>query len=210
MNQKRIKIILNLIITIFTLIGIVLMLTSEAEPGSLQARGIENFKFYTVLSNVLCGIVSSVYLALTVAGKNTDKLVFLKLSGLCGVTITFAVVAFFFGPVYGYAQFYKGGNLYYHLLEPVAALIEFLVIRRPRITIRQAAISAVPTFLYGCFYLMNILINGIGGPWPDTNDFYAFLNWGYPIGILIFFSITMLSFILALIFRKISNIRAVE
>ena len=57
---------------------------------------------------------------------------------------------------------------------------------------------------------MNILINGIGGPWPDTNDFYAFLNWGYPIGILIFFSITMLSFILALIFRKISNIRAVE
>ena len=56
--------------------------------------------------------------------------------------------------------------------------------------------------------MSNILINGIGGPWPDTNDFYAFLSWGWPVGIAIFASITLMAFAVACIFRLISNKRA--
>ena len=206
-GRKTFEIILNLIIVIFTVIGIILMLTSKAEEGALQSSGFENFKFYTVLTNVFCGIVASVFLVFKLLKKDTEKIRALKLAAVVGVAITFAVVAFMFGPLYGFLQFYKRGNLYFHLLLPVTAMIEFIVVRRKKIPFRYAVFAAVPTLLYAIGYLLNILINGIGGAWPDTNDFYGFLNWGWPVGIAIFTGIPLTAFGVALIFRAVSNKR---
>ncbi len=200
--------IFNIIIVIFTVIGIIFMLTGKPGEGALQSSGIGNFKFYTVLTNVFCGLVALICLVLLVAKKNTDKMAAFKLAAVCGVAITFAVVAFMFGPLYGYPQFYKRGNLFFHLLEPLVAIVEFILIRRKKIPFKYTVIAAVPTLLYGIGYMLNILINGIGGPWPDTNDFYAFLSWGWPVGIAIFAVITMLAFAVACIFRAVSNKRS--
>ena len=202
------EIIINIIMVIFTVIGVVLMLAVNPEGGNLQASGIENFKFYTVLTNVFCGFVSVIYLAFAIFKKDTDKVRGLKLAALCGVFITFAVVAFMFGPLYGFPNFYKGGNLFFHLLLPLAAVFEFILARWDWMPFRYAVFSAVPTLLYGVGYTLNIVINGIGGPWPDTNDFYAFLSWGWSGGIAIFIGITLLAFIVACIFRAINNRRA--
>ena len=199
------EIILNIVIIVFTIVGIILMLTGKPEEGALQATGIENFKFYTVLTNVFCGIIAMIYLCFILLKKSTDKIAVLKLAAVCGVAITFAVVAFMFGPLYGYPQFYKRGNLFFHLLLPVTAMVEFIVVKRKRIPFAHTIIAAVPTLLYGIGYLLNILINGIGGPWPDTNDFYAFLSWGWPVGIGIFAGITLSAFAVACLFRVISN-----
>ena len=129
-DHSTLEFILNLIIVIFAVIGIILMLTSEAEEGALQSSGLENFKFYTVLTNVFCGIVALVYLVALCAKKAAAKLAALKLAAVCGVAITFAVVAFMFGPLYGFLQFYKRGNLFFHLLLPVTAMIEFIIVKR--------------------------------------------------------------------------------
>jgi len=43
----------------------------------------------------------------------------------------------------------------------------------------------IPTAVYGFLYTGNIIING-KGEWPDSNDFYGFLNWGYGFGAVIF------------------------
>jgi len=201
------EIILNIIIVILAVTGIVLMLTSQPEEGALQSSGLENFKFYTVLSNVFCGIVALAYLLLILLKKDTDRLASLKLAAVCGVTITFAVVAFFFGPLYGYPNFYKRGNLFFHLLLPVTGIIEFIAFRRRRIPFKNVFFAAVPTLLYGIGYALNILINGMGGPWPYTNDFYAFLSWGWPVGIMIMAAITLLAFAVACFFRYVSNKR---
>jgi hypothetical protein len=206
-EHKTFEIILNLIIVIFTVIGIILMLTSEAEEGALQSSGIENFKFYTVLTNVFCGIVASVFLVFKILKKDTEKIRVLKLAAVVGVAITFAVVAFMFGPLYGFLQFYKRGNLFFHLLLPVTAMIEFIAVKRRNMPFRYTVFAAIPTLLYGIGYLLNILINGIGGPWPDTNDFYGFLNWGWPVGIAIFTGIPLTAFAVACLFRAISNKR---
>ena len=200
-------IILNVIIVIFTVIGIIFMLTGKPEEGALQSTGIENFKYYTVLTNVFCGIIAAIYLVFNIFKKNTDRIRVLKLAAVCGVAITFAVVAFMFGPLYGFPQFYKRGNLFFHLLLPLTAMIEFILVKREKMPFRYTILAAVPTFLYGTGYMLNILINGMGGPWPYTNDFYAFLSWGWPVGILIFASISMSAFGAACIFRKISNKR---
>ena len=206
-DHKTFEIILNLIIVIFAVIGIILMLTSEAEEGALQSSGIENFKFYTVLTNVFCGIVALIYLVCIFAKKGTEKMAALKLAAVCGVAITFAVVAFMFGPLYGFLNFYKRGNLYFHLLLPVTAMIEFIAVKRRKMPFRYTVFAAIPTLLYAIGYLLNILINGIGGPWPDTNDFYGFLNWGWPVGIVIFTGIPLTAFAVACIFRAVSNKR---
>ena len=205
--HSKTEIILNLIMVIFTVTGVILMVTGEPQEGALQASGLENFKFYTVLTNVFCGIVAAIFLVFKCLKKDTEKLRAIKLAAVCGVAITFAVVAFMFGPLYGFPQFYKRGNLFFHLLLPVAAMVEFIVIKRKRMPFIYAVFAAVPTLLYGIGYTLNILINGIGGPWPDTNDFYAFLSWGWPVGICIFAAITMLAFGVACIFRAISNKR---
>lgn len=209
-ENRTAEIILNAVITILTVIGISLMLTGSPEGGALQTSGIGNFKFYTVLTNVFCGIVSAIYLVLIILKKNTEKMSAFKLAAVCGVAITFAVVAFMFGPLYGYPQFYKRGNLFFHLLLPVAAMIEFIAVRRGKMPFRYTVFAAVPTLLYGIGYMSNILINGIGGPWPHTNDFYAFLSWGWPAGIGIFAGITLTAFAVACVFRAVSNRRAVK
>ena len=204
-KQNKAVIFLNAVIVLFTVIGLVFMLTGNAKDGALQSSGIENFKFYTVLSNVFCGIVAAIYLCCICLKGDVDKLIPLKLGAVCCVTITFSVVAFMFGPLYGFTQFYQRGNLFFHLLLPVVAMIEFVVIRRKNIPFRYAVFAAIPTLLYGVGYMTNILINGMGGEWPDTNDFYAFLNWGWPVGIMIFAGITLSAFGVACLFRHISN-----
>ena len=204
-KHSTVELILNIVIIIFTIVGIIFMLTGKPEEGALQASGIENFKFYTVLSNVFCGVIALIYLCFILLKKDTDMMTVLKLAAVCGVAITFAVVAFMFGPLYGYPQFYKRGNLFFHLLLPITAMAEFIAVKRKRIPFVHTIIAAVPTLLYGMGYLLNILINGIGGPWPDTNDFYAFLSWGWPAGIGIFAGITLSAFAVACIFRAISN-----
>ena len=207
-NISFTELIFNILMVILAVTGIVLMLTGKPEGAALQASGIGNFKFYTVLSNVFCGIAALIYLICLLTGKGRDKMAWLKLAAVCGVAITFAVVAFMFGPLYGFPQFYKRGNLIFHLILPLLAMAEFIAVRRKRIPFKYTVMAAVPTFIYGFCYMMNILINGIGGPWPDTNDFYAFLSWGWPVGILIFAGITVLSFAVACIFRVVSNRRA--
>lgn len=209
-NTLLTEMILNVIIVILSIIGITLMLTGKPEEGALQATGLANFKFYTVLSNVFCGIVSLIEIILRALKKDTSALIPLKLGGVCAVTITFAIVAFFFGPLYGWPQFYHRGNLFFHLLEPVVAMIGFIAVRRKYIPFRYAVFAAVPTLIYGIGYILNILINGLGGPWPYSNDFYAFLNWGWTVGIIIFIGITLIAFGFACVFRKISNIRSIE
>lgn len=209
MEMKRLNKLFDVIIIILTFAGTVFMLTGTPEEAALHATGIENLKFYTVLSNIFCGLTALSELILIALNKETNKFSALKLAALCCVTVTFAVVAFFFGPIYGYIQFYKGGNFIFHLIEPVTAIVGFITVKRSRMPFIYTVIATVPTLLYGFGYMGNLLINGVGGPWPHTNDFYAFLSWGWPAGIAIFTSITALTFGLACIYRAISNRRAV-
>lgn len=209
-SEKRSKaeLILNIVIVVLTAIGVVLMLTGKPEEGALQASGIGNLKFYTVLTNIFCGVIALIYLVFILFGKDTGKIRVLKLAAVCGVAITFAVVAFMFGPLYGYPQFYKRGNLFFHLLLPLVAMVEFILVRRPKMPFKHAVFAAIPTLLYGLGYMTNILINGMGGQWPDTNDFYAFLSWGWPVGIMIFAGITLTAFGVACVFRAVNNKRS--
>ena len=205
-KRMRLSAVLNGLIVIFTAIGLIVMFSIQAPKGSLTAYGFANFKYYTVLSNVICGIVAAVYLR---AGKNarvlSKGLVTAKLMAAAAVTLTFLTIAAFLGPIYGHALLYRGSNLFFHLIVPVLAMAEFVLLDPgSEIPLRAAVLSVVPTVLYGTCYAVNLFVNGIG-QWPDTNDWYGFVNWGYPVGFGIFGMITLATFAAACLLRAVQK-----
>ena len=217
--KKKIEIIFNILIVIFVTIGLVVMFTYNPDGNDLVSHGIENFKYFTVLSNIFCGIVALVQLICDIINKASDafaqeensqkkykKIIkYLKLMATTDVALTFCTVAFFLWPIYKLAGMYQGSNFFFHLIVPILAIIDFcLVDEGIRIPFKITVISMLPSLIYGAAYLVNILINGIG-EWPNTNDWYGYLNWGYPVGILIFAITTVMTWIMAAILWKLNN-----
>lgn len=231
--RRKIVIIFNILLVAFTLLGLGIMLYLNGnEGGLLSSSGWENLKYFTVLSNVFCGIVAVIFLLTQVFGisgkggfqakrqTGTDGptvvlkkkvqmpgyplwLLILKLTAAAAVMVTFLVVACFFGPIYGYGQLYLSSNLWFHLIIPLLAMVEFCLLDG-KLPFRMTFLTGVPAFVYGCVYLGNILING-KGEWPNTNDWYGFLNWGYGPAAMIFAGIILTSFGAACLLRWINS-----
>ena len=219
--KKKTVISLNIIIVVFTLLGLGIMLyRNGAEGGLLSSPGWENLKYFTVLSNLLCGMVAAIFLITQYFCHGNSKhresdasmeqnsasltwLLTLKLAAAAAVTVTFLVVACFFGPIYGYGQLYLGSNLWFHLIIPLLAIVEFCLLDG-EIPFRMTFLTGAPALVYGCFYLGNILING-KGEWPDTNDWYGFLNWGYVPAMIIFAVIILTSWGTACLLRWVNS-----
>ena len=203
----------NLAIVGMTLIGLVIMLFFDSGEGLLTATGAENLKFFTVLSNLFEGLVSLILavrlcrIRRGVAEGIPHMLYLLKLMACVTVTVTFLVVALFFGPWVGYRYLYRDANLWFHLLIPLAAILEFVLIDRfDRISLRETLWAPLPALIYGVVYTLNVLING-PGEFPDANDFYGFLHWGLGPGIGIFAGILLVSWGSGVLLRWGSGLR---
>ena len=188
-DRKIRQIITNIVIIILVLIGTYMTMTYRSAWMEFQMRGIMCLRYFTVQSNIFAGVVALI--ALFYQGKATKVL---KLMSATATGLTFAVVAFFLGPMYGYHRMYKNANLYFHLIVPLIAMIDFILLTDVPKKMKWKILSAMLTVLYGIGYILNILINGMGGRYPRNNDFYFFLRWGWGVAILIFAVIILLSF----------------
>ena len=201
MNKKTryiISLTLNIIMVIITAIGLCVMIFNNHDSATgLTAKGFENLKFYTVLTNLSAGFVAlytSVYYIESKKETVPAHILFLKLMSVAGVGLTFFVVALFLGPIYGHSILYRDANLYFHLILPLVSMIEFVFLYIPKesLTFKHTFLTMIPPSIYGLAYLLNIMING-KGEWPNTNDWYGFLNWGLGVGLLIFLFIVIAS-----------------
>lgn len=205
MKTNKKSFVTNCIITIFVLIGSCLTFFVHDEGAMLLTDGIENLKYYTVLSNVLAGIVAFMGVIRYVQ-KNEIKpmsrfLTYARLVSATAVSVTFLTIAAFLGPLYGYSKMYRNANFFFHLVVPLLVVIDLLFFEEEKEYPFGATLAAAAfTFAYGAFYLINIFINGIG-EWPDSNDWYGFLNWGFGAGMLIFACITLISWVISFLLR---------
>lgn len=198
-----ISITLNIVIVLFTVIGTCVMMTSSANGTGLTTSGLRNLKYFTVLSNEFCGIVALIWLIFRLNHKKLPVL--LKFMAAAAVGLTFIIVAAFLAPMYPELNLYQGGNFWFHLIIPLTAMAEFITTRiEEPIPFRYTIISAILSLIYGFGYLVNILINGIG-EWPDTNDWYGFLNWGYPIGFVLFAFNVLMNWLMACLIRFLNK-----
>ncbi len=211
MKIEKKELFFNILIVVLVGIGVFLTLNKHDAGALLLTKGLKNFKYYTVLSNVFAGIVSAMWLgrALAFRGREYDPdplyMKVLRLTAAAAVTVTFLTIACFLGPIYGHAHMYHNANFFFHLVVPIVAFIAYFFSGDAKqIPFKATYGAAVFTFLYGSIYLINILVNG-KGVGEDSNDWYGFLNWGMPIGIVIFAFITLTAWGVALLLRFIAN-----
>lgn len=186
----------------------IVYLESVAMPISWEVGGTLVFTMYTELSNlfnlVVCALVAACQLVGIVTGRELPlwgkRLKFLSASCL---TMTFLTVVLILAPMYEdgngwYIMLFTSSMLYHHFLNPVLAMLSFLVLERePRLPLRTVPLALVPTIVYGVYDLWGNLTGVIDGPYPfmrvqnqtiaesltwfalilGSNLLYAFLLW---------------------------------
>ncbi|MBQ1300566.1 MAG: hypothetical protein IIY25_05615 [Erysipelotrichaceae bacterium] len=188
MNKRKLLNIIIFIIVMVNWLKMVFVFTDTA----LTSIGLSSLKYFTVLSNLLEAAACVVWLI-----NGNEKI---KYIAAVSVTLTMVVVLTFLGPLFGYIPMFTGVSFWMHLIVPVTALLEVLFWSKEKFSKKDNLIACIPLGLYGVFYIGNNLING-RGQWPHTNDWYAFLTWGYPIGFLLFAAIVAVVYLIGLFIR---------
>ena len=184
----------------------VMLVTAE---GTLSSTGLRSLRYFTVLSNLLCGLAALIHLiAMGVKKKAPRWTLRLSYLGTVAVGVTLMVVMLFLGPLYGYLAMLRNANLWFHLVIPVLAILDHILLEQgERPSFRDSFLAILPAFLYGLGYVANILLNGIG-QWPDTNDWYLFFHWGTPAAVGIFAAILLMNWGIACALRALGRARA--
>ena len=192
--------IIDTLIIICVVYGTWLMLTHGGDGSGLISSGFENLKYYTVLSNLFCGIVALAELVAYVGRKTDFNFTLLKFMAATVTGLTAVIIAAFLQPAYPHLNMYQGSNLWFHLIVPCIAVAEciFTGDGASQLPFGKTFFTMIPSAVYGLVYVINILIRGVG-KWPDSNDWYGFLNWGWPIGIMIFLGIIVVTWLVSLV-----------
>lgn len=188
--RKTASRILNLLIALIVFPAWISMTFRLGGHGSLSAGGLQNLRYFTILSNLMQGGVSLAW----ALGRRPRRL---KYAATTAVALTFSVALLFLGRLYGYASMYAGANFWFHLVVPVLAMADFLLLdREGTFTLRDTLPAMLPMLFYGIFYLGNLLKNGIKG-----NDWYGFAAGGWGSAAVVFLVILAGNWLLALLLQ---------
>ena len=172
-----IDIILNLAIVLATPLLLIRFRRRTGRQDREKFRAA--FRFFTVLTNLLCSATALIMLIALLAGSVPEWVWILKYIGTAAVTVTMLTVFLFLAPSVGkdwYDVLLKSlGDLFMHLLTPLMALVSFCVFERRGMTFPRSLFGLLPVALYGPVYLYHILYAPEGKRWKD---FYGFNRGG--------------------------------
>ena len=221
-NVMKIAYILNCLIFLFCFISFMVMFTSYKftfiEEPMLETTKIGAFRFFTVDSNLLMGIMAFLLaykerqMLLGKIKEIPSKYYILKFIATVGVSLTMIVVFAYLGGIAkgGLISLLQNSNLFFHFIIPVLSIITFLCFERTnKISGKYVIYGLIPVFLYGIFYVINIILHLENGKVPLEYDWYAFAQGSIKeivITIIIMFVLTfVISIILWVINRKKDN-----
>ncbi len=173
-----------------TLINTLIFLTTTVLVAGLffregkwqPERGAKAFRYFTVLSNVLCAVSALVMAIGQVSGNVSPSVVMFKYLGTVSVTVTLLTVLFFLGPTIGYKVLLSGRDLYLHLIGPLLAIISFCFLEKRGMSLGTALLGLLPVVLYGSVYLYKVVLSPEDKRWED---FYGFNKGGkWPMAIV--------------------------
>ena len=179
-------------------------------PGDLilETTKIEMFIFFTVDSNIFLGIAAFILMIfeLRLFAKKIEEIpkwvYLLKLSATGCVTLTFIVTACYLAPFssFGYFDFFKNSNLFFHFLIPVVSIISFIFLDNTnKIKFKDNFICLVPVILYAIFYVINVFTHLENGKTSTKYDFYGFVRGGLGSIAIVAFLILAITFIFNII-----------
>lgn len=168
--MRTASIIINAVIFIATFAAVI---SHFRKDGVWRFKnGLKQFRYFTVLSNILCAI-AALLMAISQLGGGASRPVFLlKYLGTVSVTLTFLTVLLFLAPTQGgFAQWFGGEYFYTHLAGPVLAILSFCLLERQRMSLGTAMMGLLPMLLYGAVYIYKVLLAPEDQRWED---FYGF------------------------------------
>lgn len=158
---------------VFVVTMILTVLTFKKEGAWSWGNGIQAFKYFTILSNVLCAVACLLMVFL----PQTNWAWTLKYIGTAAVTVTLLTVFFFLGPTQGYGNLLGGAGCFWHLIDPVLAILSFLIWEKRGMGFGFAMLGVLPVALYGTLYLCKVVFAPEEKRWPDFYGFNAGGRW---------------------------------
>ena len=144
---------------------------------SFHEGGIQNLRYYTVLSNILAFIVSFLYVTYYILNFTKKGTVFpkwlnqLKFTTCTCLTVTFVVVITVLIPMDGIQSIdhyiFGSANIYHHVLCPIVMFFSFCVFEKEReLTLRDNISAMIPTVIYALVMIILNLAKVLKGPYP--------------------------------------------
>lgn len=204
--KRRLSLISNIFIAVMVPAAWSIMVFHLFGDGVLTTSGLGSLRYFTVLSNLLAGAASLCYAVGLLRKTGISRwMTALKYVATVAVTLTFLTVIFFLGPLFGFAFMYQGANLWFHLVIPAVSVLEFCLLDHEHpLPFFYTLLAVLPMAVYGIFYLGNNLINGVGAG-ETTNDWYGFLLWGLPVGLIIFAALILVTWGAAVLIRALNK-----
>ena len=165
--MRIISICLNAAIVVIMVLCLRTLL--KKEPSS------KHFRYFTTDSNILCAVSALFVLCAELFSEGGDKAITVfKLMGTVGVALTMFTVLFFLAPTQGWKKMFEGTNLYLHLINPLLAIVSFLLFDKGgSVSMAQSLLGLLPMALYGAVYIYCVLIK------RKWEDFYGFNRGGH-------------------------------
>ncbi len=185
-------------------------------PGDviLETTKIEMFKFFTVDSNILLGIAAFILMIyqLKVYARKIEEIpkwvYLLKLSATGCVTLTLMVTACYLAPFskFGYFEFFKNSNLFFHFLVPVVSIISFMFLDNTnKIKFKDTFVCVIPVVIYEIYYMINVFTHLENGKTTPQYDFYGFVKGGIGSIVVVAVLILLITFIFDIILYGINK-----
>ena len=175
--------VLNLAVIVMTVIAMAEFTRPQGGSANMKVRSFKCFKYFTVLSNVLCALISAVTLFFAARALITGVssvpywATVLKFIGVTAVALTLTVVFVMLAPAAGLKLLLEGGSLFMHLLTPLIAILSFTVFECANVLDWYSVLFAlIPVACYAVLYfVMVMIVKEEKGGW---SDFYGFNKGG--------------------------------
>ncbi len=214
----KISLVLNIIISILTIIATVIMFTGfkfmiGPEP-ILESTKLGMLRFFTVQSNLLMGVVALIFAIKEIQLLNNKiedinvKFYILKLMATTAVGLTFLTVFAYLGPIAkdGIISLLMNSSLFFHLIIPVISMLNFVIFERTdKIKIKNSVYTLIPTVLYGVYYSINVFIHMENGLVSTKYDWYWFVQNGVWTAIIVIPLMLAVTYIIGLILWRLNK-----
>lgn len=221
-SKTKIAFILNIIIVVLTIIAFIIMLTDfkfmSGKETTIASSSIGRFRFFTIDSNLLMGIVALIFLIQQkklLNGKTKEinkKYYILNLMATSAVSLTFMITFFYLGQITpnGLLSMYMNTNLFFHGIIPILSIINFIFFEKTdKLKIKDTFISLIPVIIYASYYLINVLIHIENHKVSPEYDWYWFVQDGVWKIVFVVPLILGISYIISISLWKLNKTRKI-
>ncbi len=217
MKKIKTSVILNLLISGLVLFSTITMVAGISFMGGnkiFASTNLTAFKYFTVDSNILSGIISLIFAIYEVFFlqnkiKSIPTFVYiLKLIGNVGVTLTMITTVFFLAPTAetGFFSLFLDSNLFFHFIIPMLCIISFIFFESTDlINFKYTFAGLIPMFIYGTIYTINILTHLENGKTSATYDWYGFLRGGFDTIWFVYPAILIITYCFSFVMWKLNR-----